>query len=138
MNIKEFQIKKVDNEYYLLSEDDIKTRDWVLRPDSVVLKMTDSDMVDYLQSESLATKKIIASSKQLNNLPCVEVITMDAKTLIHGINTAIDKTEWTVEVEMTTFLRDDHVFVSDGKTYPLETIERPRSINGYVHILKIK
>lgn len=68
---------KLKNIYHLVSNDDLNTRDWALRPDGVVLKMTDTDMIDYLDSESTATKKIIASTEKLDFLPLINKINVE-------------------------------------------------------------
>ncbi len=47
---------------YILSNDVIKSGDWVILGQGKLHKMTDSDMIDYLKSRSDATKKIIAST----------------------------------------------------------------------------
>lgn len=54
----------LNNHLYILSNDEIKDFDWVLRPDGKVLQMTPTDMVHYLDSQSKATKKIIASTDE--------------------------------------------------------------------------
>lgn len=53
----------------IVSDEDIKARDNVLLPNFSIQKMTDSDMIDYLDSQSLATKKIIAG---LPNQPTID------------------------------------------------------------------
>ena len=76
------KLKKVNDEYYLLDPDgEINDNVWALRPDGVVLKMTPNDMIDYLASESYATKKIIASTQKLDKLPLLDKAKMDAQIL---------------------------------------------------------
>jgi hypothetical protein len=196
------KLVKKDNEYYLLSNDGLQTRDWALRPDDVILRMTDTDMIDYLDSESTATRKIIASTKKLDDLPfinksniesiipgnadlnkmaemrygsspqgakcrakwvdgydqCLEdnaekkytkediekawlngFLSDDAKLrseFIQSLNKP--KTEWRAEVEMGLYPHPDTKFINDGKTYPIETIEKPKVIEGFINVLSIK
>ena len=193
---------KKDNEYYLLSNDDLQTRDWALRPDGVILRMTDTDMIDYLDSESKATRKIIASTKKLDSLPflnksniesiipgnadlnkmaemrygsseegakcrakwvngynqCLEdnagkkfteedidkawlngFLSDDAKLRSEFIKSLKEpKTEWEAKIEMNTFVHPDNKFVDDGKTHPIETITKPKIVEGFINVLSIK
>lgn len=51
----------------------IEVGDWVLRPDGIILQMTHNNYVNYLDSQSNATKKILAlpqhfSSRQLDEI----------------------------------------------------------------------
>lgn len=60
---------------YLCSSEEIKEGDWVLRPDKVVMKMSNKDMLDYLESESSATKKIIFTTDHeliVNGVPAID------------------------------------------------------------------
>jgi hypothetical protein len=46
----------------ILSNEEIKDSDWVIRGDGELDQMTPNKMIDYLDSQSLATKKIIATT----------------------------------------------------------------------------
>lgn len=46
----------------VISDEDVKEYDWVLKPDGTVLKIFGNDYIAYLESNSNATKKIIASN----------------------------------------------------------------------------
>ncbi len=54
----------------LISDDEIKEWDYVLLPDNSVIRMTPTDMADYLDSQSKATKKIAAST-EFETLPSI-------------------------------------------------------------------
>ncbi len=54
--------KYVPFQLVVISNDEIQSGDIVLLPNKTIHKMTDNDMVSYLDSMSKATKKIIASS----------------------------------------------------------------------------
>jgi len=191
---------KKDNEYYLLSNDDLQTRDWALRPDGVILRMTDTDMIDYLDSESKATRKIIASTKKLDGLPFLNKSNIESiipgkadlnkmaemrygsseegakcrAKWVNGYSQCLednagkkftiedmkearasgydnfisyekwlksiteDKTEWEAKIEMNTFVHPDNKFVDDGKTHPIETITKPKIVEGFINVLSIK
>lgn len=52
---------------YFLSDDEIKEGDWVLLPNKILKRMSNDDMIHYIDSMSNATKKIIATTdKSLN------------------------------------------------------------------------
>lgn len=61
-----------------LSDEDITTGDSVLLPNDTIVVMTDNDMIHYLASESIATKKIIASYPELPG------VTLFNKTFVTG------------------------------------------------------
>lgn len=54
---------------YVTSDEVIKECDLVLMPDNTIHKMSPSDMIDYLDSQSKATKKIIATTDKSIGLP---------------------------------------------------------------------
>lgn len=54
---------------YILSDEEIKEGGWVLLPNGDINKMSPTDMIHYLDSQSKATKKIIASTDKTLNLP---------------------------------------------------------------------
>ena len=57
---------------YFISEREIKARDYVMLPDRKGVKfMNYSDILNYLESESFATKKIEASTDPYLNLPLI-------------------------------------------------------------------
>ena len=49
---------------YITSDEEIKEGDWVLLPNESIKKMSHLDIIDYLDSESFATKKIILTTDQ--------------------------------------------------------------------------
>ncbi len=49
----------------------------------------------------------------------------------------VEKTEWNIEIETQTAINPKQIFIDDGQTYPLETIEVPKIKNGYINIVKI-
>jgi hypothetical protein len=60
--ICESTIKMQDQHLYIVSDEEIKEDDYVLLPNTITQRMSNSDMIDYLSSDSLATKKIIATT----------------------------------------------------------------------------
>jgi len=60
-NIRTISFKDTYEKPIIISEtENIATNDMVLLPDMFIKTMTDSDMLDYLSSESTTTKKILA------------------------------------------------------------------------------
>lgn len=47
---------------YFLSNEEIKEGDWVLLPNKILKRMSNDDMIHYIDSMSNATKKIIATT----------------------------------------------------------------------------
>lgn len=54
---------------YIVSDEPIKVGDWVLKPDGTIIQMTHNNIVSYLDSQSTATKKIIATTDKYLELP---------------------------------------------------------------------
>lgn len=54
---------------YITSDEEIKEGNWVLLPNGIIKKMSHSDILDYLDSESFATKKVIATTDPSLGLP---------------------------------------------------------------------
>lgn len=48
--------------FYVVSDEEITHNDWVLLPNNEIHKMSPTDMIHYLASQSKATKKIIATT----------------------------------------------------------------------------
>lgn len=49
---------------YITSDEEIKEGDWVFLPSNEIYKMSNTDMIHYLESESKSTKKIILTTDQ--------------------------------------------------------------------------
>ena len=54
---------------FILSDEEITHNDWVLLPNNEIHKMSPTDMIHYLASQSKATKKIIATTDTSLGLP---------------------------------------------------------------------
>jgi len=74
---KEFykEIKLKDNKSVFVDESaEIVDWSWVLKPNNTIHRMSPSDVVDYLDSQSNATKKIVASINFLINKDILMII----------------------------------------------------------------
>lgn len=119
------KLVKIEDEYYLLEENEfIQTRDWALRPDGVILRMTDEDMLNYLESESTATKKIIASTKKLDGIPKIKLFQLIE---LWG-NCPITKETASKDYAKTQVIRNENLPEWDDK---LEELISRHFISGY-------
>ena len=55
-------INLINENVYITNDDYFSANDWVLLPNNEIRKMSDTDMIDYLESDSSATKKIILTT----------------------------------------------------------------------------
>jgi hypothetical protein len=79
---------------YIVSDEEIKEGDFVLLPNNTIQKMSNSDMIEYLSSDSLATKKIIATTNMSLSLVYDGKSSISdnwSKTLPHPSQSFIDK-----------------------------------------------
>lgn len=67
-------IKLTDDHYVVVDDSEIKSKDMVLLPSKQIQYMSDTDILDYLQSESLATKKITHSTQPLGVKPITDKV----------------------------------------------------------------
>jgi len=64
INIDQEQNHFKPQNIFITSDEEIKEGDWVLLPNESIEKMSHLDIIDYLDSESFATKKIILTTDQ--------------------------------------------------------------------------
>lgn len=58
---------------YIVTDDEIKVNDWVIMGNGNLNKMTDTDMIFYLDSMSNATKKVVATTNSDLKLPLIDL-----------------------------------------------------------------
>lgn len=63
------KIKNKNGNLLIISDEEITHNDWVLLPNNEIHKMSPTDMIHYLASQSKATKKIIATTDTSLGLP---------------------------------------------------------------------
>jgi hypothetical protein len=96
---------------YITNDEEIKEGDWILLPSNEIYKMSNTDMIYYLESESKSTKKIILT---------------DNKDLIKDGVQAIDDEflEWFVKNPSCEFVK----IVDDVECLPMPNIHINRHI----------
>jgi len=79
-NIRTISFKDTYEKPIIISEtENIATNDMVLLPDMFIKTMTDSDMLDYLSSESTTTKKILALPEHFSSEILQMIVNGDLK-----------------------------------------------------------
>lgn len=61
-------INKIDNNIYITSDEEFDAYSWVITGSGELCKMNNSKYLEYLESQSKATKKVICSSNPKLNL----------------------------------------------------------------------
>lgn len=90
------KLVRFNNEYYVVSNEELLVHHWALLPNHFKVYMDDANYIDYLDSESYATKKIIASTDKLNGCYLIDKNTIEAHINKTSTDIILDESKkWT-------------------------------------------
>lgn len=115
---------------YFTSNEEIKNGDWVLMPDNTIHKMSPSDMIGYLDSQSKATKKIIATTDTSLGL------SQPSQSFIKAYIEEYNKGNVITDVLVEYIVIDE--FTTDGDWEKYRNIQLKVDLNNTITIKKVK